>query len=276
VSVALSVRALAKRYGDLQALHDVSFELSSGELIAVVGPNGAGKTTLLSIVAGSTEPSGGSFEVSSGRVGWAPQRVAVYSRLSVRENLELFAHLERVEDPRAAADRMLEQTALAPRADELLAHLSGGNRQRVNVALALIAKPAVLALDEPTAALDPGQRERLWEFIMGLVEGGAAVLYSTHNVSEVRRHARRVLVLDEGELCLDATPAELLAAGGEPPDGDLERALVRFLRGGPGAGDGEVTGAGPGPGSGGEGTGAGPGGGEGTGAGPGGGEGTGG
>ncbi len=231
---ALSVRALAKRYGSLQALHEVSFELAEGELLAVVGPNGAGKTTLLSIIAGSTEPSGGSFECAGGRVGWAPQRPAVYSRLSVRENLELFAHLERLEDPRAAAERMLDQTALAPRADELLANLSGGNRQRVNVALALIARPAVLALDEPTAALDPGQRERLWEFITALVEGGAAVLYSTHNVSEVRRHARRVLVLDEGEMRFDGSPAELMAAGGEPPDGELERALVRFLQDGAG------------------------------------------
>jgi ABC-2 type transport system ATP-binding protein len=230
VSAALSVRALAKRYGPLQALRDVSFDLSNGELLAVVGPNGAGKTTLLSIIAGSTEASAGSFQLSDGRVGWAPQRPALYSRLSVRENLELFAHLERLPDPRAATERMLEQTALATRAEEPVARLSGGNRQRVNVALALIAQPAVLALDEPTAALDPGQRERLWEFILGLVEGGAAVLYSTHNVSEVRRHARRVLVLDEGEVRLDGTPDELMQAGGEPPGGDLERALVRFLQ----------------------------------------------
>jgi len=230
VSAALSVRALAKRYGDLVALHDVSFELDRGELLAVVGPNGAGKTTLLSILAGAVEPSDGGFELSGGRIGWAPQRAAVYLRLSVRENLELFAHLERLEDPREAAAGMLEQTALASRAEEPVGRLSGGNRQRVNVALALIAQPAVLALDEPTAALDPGQRERLWEFIEGLVEGGAAVLYSTHNIGEVSRHARRVLVLDEGEARLDGSPAELMQAGGEPPDGDLERALVRFLQ----------------------------------------------
>ncbi len=252
MSTALSVRGLAKRYGGLQALDGVSFDLHGGELLAVVGPNGAGKTTLLSIIAGSTEPSEGTFECAGGRVGWAPQRPAVYSRLSVRENLELFARLERVPDPRAATERMLEQTALAPRADDLLIHLSGGNRQRVNVALALIAEPAVLALDEPTAALDPGQRERLWEFILGLVDGGAAVLYSTHNVSEVRRHARRVLVLDEGRARLDGSPAELLRAGGEPPDGDLEHALVRFLQdGSQAAGSGDAGSEPPGSGGGG-------------------------
>jgi ABC-2 type transport system ATP-binding protein len=230
---AVDCSGLGKEFGKgdtcVRALRGVNLVVEPGQMTLLVGPSGCGKTTLLSIIAGSTEPNGGTFECVGGRVGWAPQRPAVYSRLSVRENLELFARLERVPDPRAATERMLEQTALVPRADDLLIHLSGGNRQRVNVALALIAQPAVLALDEPTAALDPGQRERLWEFILGLAEGGAAVLYSTHNVSEVRRHARRVLVLDQGRVRLDGSPAELLRAGGEPPDGDLERALVQFL-----------------------------------------------
>jgi ABC-2 type transport system ATP-binding protein len=229
VSAALSVRALAKHYGELQALRDISFELADGELLAVVGPNGAGKTTLLSIVAGSQRQSSGSVQLQDGSVGWAPQRSAVYSKLSVQENLELFARLERLADPRAAVARMLEQTGLAERAADPVANLSGGNRQRVNVALALIAEPPVLALDEPTAALDPGQRERLWDFIEGLVAEGTAVLYSTHNVSEVGRHADRVLVLSEGRLVFEGTPGALCEAAGELPGSDLEHALVRFL-----------------------------------------------
>ena len=107
-----------------------------------------------------------------------PQQPALYSKLSVAENLELFARLERVADPRAAVDRMLEQTGLPSAPMSRVARLSGGNRQRVNVALGLISEPAVLALDEPSAALDPGQRERLWEFIEGARRG---------------RHQRRVL-----------------------------------------------------------------------------------
>jgi ABC-2 type transport system ATP-binding protein len=229
VSTALSVRALAKSYGELQALRAISFELSAGELLAVVGPNGAGKTTLLSIIAGSQRQSSGSVEVRAGSVGWAPQRAAVYSKLSVAENLELFARLEGLADPRAAVARMLAQTGLAGRAREPVANLSGGNRQRVNVALALIAEPPVLALDEPTASLDPGQRQRLWDFIESLVAGGTAVVYSTHNVSEAGRHADRVLVLSEGRLLFDGTPAALCEAAGEPADADLERSLVRFL-----------------------------------------------
>ncbi len=229
MSAVLSVSSLGKRYGDLQALADVGFEVCAGELVAVVGPNGAGKTTLLSIIAGIQPPSSGSVSRSPREVGWAPQQPALYSKLSVAENLELFAHLERVSDPRAAVARMLDQTGLTARAGEAVGRLSGGNRQRVNVALGLIADPPVLALDEPTASLDPGQRERLWQFIATLARAGTAVLFSTHNVSEAQRHADRVLVLADGRLLFDGPPRSLLLEAGEDERGDLERALVRFL-----------------------------------------------
>jgi ABC-2 type transport system ATP-binding protein len=225
----LEVRGLAKRYGRVQALRDVSFDLGGGELVAVVGPNGAGKTTLLSIIAGVQGADSGSVSRGSHEVGWAPQQAALYSRLTVSENLALFARLEGVGDPRSAVDRMLEQTGLRERASELAGRLSGGNRQRVNVALGLIGAPPVLALDEPSASLDPGQRERLWRFIAALARNGTSVIFSTHNVAEAQRHADRVLVLFEGTLCFDGPPAGLLEAGGEARGGDLERALVGYL-----------------------------------------------
>ena len=230
MSALLRVEALAKRYGKLEALHDVSFELAAGELVAIVGPNGAGKTTLLSIIAGGQAPSEGSVSPSALRIGWAPQQPALYSKLSVEENLRLFARLERVGDVEGAVARMLAQTGLKARAGEPLARLSGGNRQRVNVALGLIADPPVLALDEPSAALDPAQRERLWHFIAALVSAGTAVLFSTHNVSEAQRYATRVLVLAGGRLLFDGTPAALLRASRASGEGeDLERALVQFV-----------------------------------------------
>jgi ABC-2 type transport system ATP-binding protein len=230
VSDALSVSGVAKRYGALHALEDVSFAARAGEVVAVIGPNGAGKTTLLSIIAGVQRASEGTVDPGPDAVGWAPQQPAVYSRLSVRENLELFAHLERVADPRATVARMLDQTGLHARAQDRVSTLSGGNRQRVNVALGLLGEPRVLALDEPSAALDPAQRERLWEFVGALAAEGTTVLFSTHNVGEVERHADRVIVLAGGRLLLDGPPADLLAAAGEPAGGDLEHALVRFLR----------------------------------------------
>jgi ABC-type multidrug transport system ATPase subunit len=147
----------------------------------------------------------------------------------VLENLELFARLEKVEDPRAAVERMLEQTGLRERSREPVGRLSGGNRQRVNVAVALIADPPVLALDEPTASLDPAQRERMWAFVTALAERGRTVVFSTHNVAEAQRHATRVLVLAEGRMLFDGPPRELLAVQGQTDSGDLERALVGFL-----------------------------------------------
>jgi ABC-2 type transport system ATP-binding protein len=107
--------------------------------------------------------------------------------------------------------------------------LSGGNRQRVNVAVALIARPSVLALDEPSASLDPAQRERLWEFLGAMAAEGTTVIFSTHNAAEAQRHADRALVLDEGRLLFDGTPRELIERAGPGAEGDLELALVAFL-----------------------------------------------
>jgi ABC-2 type transport system ATP-binding protein len=229
VSTALEVSSLSRRYGELEALADVSFSIAPGEIVAVLGPNGAGKTTLLSILAGVQPSSSGSVSRQAREVGWAPQQTALYAKLSVAENLELFARLEKVPDVSGAVTRMLEQTGLQTRAQEPVGRLSGGNRQRVNVALGLIADPPVLALDEPSASLDPGQRERLWEFISTLAREGTAVLFSSHDVSEAQRHAGRVLVLAEGRLLFDGTPQQLLAQGESDDEADLERALVRFL-----------------------------------------------
>ena len=224
----LAARSLTKRYGARAALSGVSFELATGELVGIAGPNGAGKTTLLSIMAGALEPDEGELSLAHASVGWVPQQPALYSKLSVAENLRLFARLEKVADPDAVVARMLALTGLADRAGEEVARLSGGNRQRVNIAIGLVAEPAVLLLDEPSASLDPRQRERLWEFISELAQAGTTVVFSTHNVAEVERYATRVLLMADGELLFTGTPAELeRAVGGDPRD--FEAAVVRFL-----------------------------------------------
>jgi ABC-2 type transport system ATP-binding protein len=226
----LAVRSLSKRFGTRSALEDISFELYPGELVALIGPNGAGKTTLLSILAGVLKPTAGEVTRPSREIGWVPQQPALYSKLSVAENLRLFARLEKLTEPEAAVARMLEQTGLEDRADEEVGRLSGGNQQRVNIAIGLLCEPAALLLDEPSASLDPRQRERLWEFIGSLAHRGTAVFFSTHNVAEAERYAERVLVLVDGELLFTGTPGELERAVGGDPRGDFETAFVRFLR----------------------------------------------
>jgi len=225
---ALAATGLTKRYGERTALRDVSFEAAAGELVAIIGPNGAGKTTLLSILAGIQRPDAGSVTRPPQEIGWVPQQPALYTKLSVAENLRLFARLERVHDPEAAVARMLEQTGLAERADDEVGRLSGGNRQRVNVAIGLLAEPPVLLLDEPSSSLDPRQRARLWEFIGELAGRGTAIVFSTHDVQEAERYAARVLVLADGELLFSGTARDLAATVGDS-DGDFETAFVRFL-----------------------------------------------
>src|SRR4051794_29975369 len=225
----LRAEAVSKSYGARRALAGVSFDADAGERLAVIGPNGAGKTTLLQILAGSLAPSGGRVDAPPS-VGWVPQQAAVYSKLSVAENLRLFARLEKVADVEATVERMLDQTGLRDRARDETGSLSGGNRQRVNVAIGLLSEPSVLLLDEPTSSLDPRQRERLWAFVSGLAEAGTAVVYATHNVAEAERFADRVLVLADGELLFSGSPRELeRTVGGDAVTPDFESAFVRFL-----------------------------------------------
>ena len=226
----LRADSLTKAYGDRRALQDVSFTAAPGELIAIIGPNGAGKTTLLQILAGALEPTAGSVSLDRREVGWVPQQPAIYSKLSVRENLRLFARLERADDVDATVDRMLDQTDLRERAGDAVGTLSGGNQQRVNIAVGLLGDPAVLLLDEPSSSLDPRQRERLWEFVATLARTGTTVVYSTHNVAEAERYADRLLVLADGVLLFTGTPAALEQATGEHEAIDFEGAFVRFLR----------------------------------------------
>jgi ABC-2 type transport system ATP-binding protein len=235
--------SISKRYGTRDALRAVSFEVAAGERVAIIGPNGAGKTTLLQILAGALAPTSGTVSLRPEEAGWVPQQPALYSKLSVAENLRLFARLERAKpgqrrhgrrrwwsdgrlgggpgthsDVDRTVARMLEQTALADRAGDEVSRLSGGNRQRVNIAIGLLGRPEVLLLDEPSASLDPRQRERLWAF---LGELGTTVVFSTHDVGEAERYADRLLVLADGELLFTGTPA---AAP------DFQTAFVAFLR----------------------------------------------
>ena len=239
--IVIEARELSKRFGDREALRGVGFSARGGELLAVIGPNGAGKTTLLSILAGIQPPDGGSVSRPAAEIGWIPQQAALYRRLTVEDNLRLFAHLEGVDDVEATVTEMLERSGLADRRGDQVGTLSGGTQQRVNIAIGLLARPAVLLLDEPTSGLDPRQRERLWDFVLELAEAGTTVIFSTHNIAEAERYGERLLVLADGERLFDGTPVELhRAEGGGAPNADdaragtrerdFEQAFVAFLR----------------------------------------------
>jgi ABC-2 type transport system ATP-binding protein len=200
LTVLLAARGVTRRFGDHVALHPTDLEVQVGDAVALVGPNGAGKSTLLALLAGSLPPSGGSVARAPGTtVGWAPQRAGHYGRLTPRENLELFAQLAGEPDAPARATALLD--ALGLRDDTRPSGvLSVGQRQRLNLALALLGDPDLLLADEPTAALDEQARERFWELAAARRAAGGAVVFATQAGDEPTRHATRVIALEEGHL----------------------------------------------------------------------------
>jgi ABC-2 type transport system ATP-binding protein len=164
-----------------------------------------------------------------------PQQAALYRRLTVEENLLLFARLEGHEDPHGSAGEMLELTGLRERRGEIVARLSGGNQQRINIAIGLLSRPAVLLLDEPSVGLDPRQRSRLWEFVSALAARGTTVIFSTHDIQEAERYGGRLLVLADGEALFDGSPDALREAvrseaTAAAADRDFEIAFVAYLQ----------------------------------------------
>jgi ABC-2 type transport system ATP-binding protein len=195
----LAAHGVARRYGGHAALHPTDLAVGTGEAVALVGPNGAGKSTLLAILAGALEPSEGRVERAAGvRAGWMPQRPAHYGRLSPRQNLDLFARLEGAGDP----EELLARLEL-PADDRPAATLSVGNRQRLDLAISLLPDPHVLLLDEPTAALDPRQRRRLWETARSVRDAGGAVVLVTQNLEDLEHVADRVAALLDGRVVFD-------------------------------------------------------------------------
>jgi ABC-2 type transport system ATP-binding protein len=196
----------------------MTLDVRGGEILALIGPNGAGKSTLLSILAGALDPDEGDVVAPepAPRVGWVPQRPAQYARLTARENLELFARLEEVPEPRESAQELLRLVEL-PDDGRYTTQLSAGNQQRLNLAIALLGHPDVLLLDEPTASLDPRQRRRFWEVGLEVRGRGGGVVFATQNLEELERFADRVAVLLDGRLVWEGTRS----AYADEPEADV-------------------------------------------------------
>jgi ABC-2 type transport system ATP-binding protein len=228
-SPAIETEGLRKRYGDVVALAGIDLRVDAGIVFGLLGPNGAGKTTAVRILTTLLPPDGGTARVAGldvvrdaarlrERVGLAGQYAAVDENLTGFENLELVGrlyHLPRRE-ARARARDLLAEFDLTDASGRLVRTYSGGMRRRLDVAAALVARPPVLFLDEPTTGLDPRSRLALWDTIERLVSGGATVLLTTQYLDEADRLAQRIAVIDRGAVIAEGTPAELKATvGGE-------------------------------------------------------------
>lgn len=223
----LSVSDIVKTYGDLKAVEGVSFEVQAGEIYGLLGPNGAGKTTSISVISGLIRANSGIVEVdgqpfwkdpvrAKGLMGVVPQEIALYEDLSGRENLLFWGRLAGMSKAAShrRADELLEALSLESRGGDLVKQYSGGMKRRINMGCALMHKPRLLLLDEPTVGIDPQARTNILDFVEKLAADGTAVLYTTHYLEEAERFCNRVGIIDHGKVLAEGTLPELQQLAG--------------------------------------------------------------
>ena len=222
--VVLAVRALRKRYGELEAVKGVSFQIHEGETYGLLGPNGAGKTTTISMVcglltrdAGEVTLDGQAIDVGAvaakAGIGYVPQELAIYPDLTARENLEFFGRLYDLGGAqlKARTSEVLELIGLTERAKDRTSTFSGGMQRRLNIGIGLLHQPRLLLLDEPTVGVDPQSRNAILESVAELGRQGMAILYTTHYMEEAERLCTRIGIIDGGEIRAEGTQKELVA-----------------------------------------------------------------
>ncbi len=223
--VVISIRELTKRYGELVAVDGISFTVRRGEVFGILGPNGAGKTTTLEMVEGLSRPDGGTVVVDGlpvwpdpkavkARIGVQLQATALFDYLRLREIIHLFGSCYGVRRTPGEIDALLERVGLLEKRDSFADQLSGGQAQRLSIALALVNDPVVTFLDEPTTGLDPRARRALWDVIRAINAAGTTVVLTTHYMEEAERLCARVAVMDHGHVMALDTPRALVHALG--------------------------------------------------------------
>jgi ABC-2 type transport system ATP-binding protein len=220
----VEARNLVKRFGKLEAVKGISFSIGKGEIFGLLGPNGAGKSTTIHMLSGYLEPDEGDAFIGGHSVtreprtvkrliGVVPQEIALYRDLTAQENLDFFASLYGMpaRERRERAAQVLQFVGLYERRKEPVKNFSGGMQRRLNIAIALMHRPAFLLLDEPTIGVDPQSREHIFESIERLAAEGTTILYTTHYMEEAERLCRRIAIMDEGHIIAMGTLEELLA-----------------------------------------------------------------
>ncbi len=235
-SLAIETHGLTRQFGDLLAVRDLHLSVHSGEIFGFLGPNGAGKTTTIRMLCGLLVPSGGTARVADvdvaadpetvkQRVGYMPQRFSLYGDLTAAENLDFFAGIYRLSraERRERVPAVLQRVGLWERRDALTDHLSGGLKQRLSLACALVHAPSILFLDEPTAGADPPSRQRMWDLLYDAAGEGRTILVTTHYVEEAERcqtvgfmHQGGLMGQGSPEACKASFTEELLEVDAEP------------------------------------------------------------
>ncbi|MES0360579.1 MAG: ABC transporter ATP-binding protein [Anaerolineales bacterium] len=217
---SIHIQDLHKQFGKVQALKGVSLAVDSGQIFGLLGPNGAGKTTLIRLLIGATKPTSGDLSVLSlnpgkqkralrQQIGYMPQSPALYEDLSPTDNIRFFGRAHQTGNLSKRVDEVLEFVGLSKRAHDPVYKFSGGMKQRVSLACALVHQPKMLFLDEPTSGIDPKLRESFWEHFRELTAEGVTIIVSTHQMDEAL-YCDKLAILHEGVLLADDTPHKLL------------------------------------------------------------------
>ncbi|MCI0686924.1 MAG: ABC transporter ATP-binding protein [Sporichthyaceae bacterium] len=244
------VENLCKRYGDVQAVDDLSFTVGSGEFFGILGPNGAGKTTTLEIVEGLRDADSGTVSLLGespwprkpallNRIGVQLQASSFFELMTAREQIHTFAQMYGV--PNSRADAMLETVGLVDKADTRAEQLSGGQAQRLSIACALVHDPEVVFLDEPTSGLDPQARRNLWDVLRAINDEGRTVVLTTHYLDEAEVLCDRVAIVDHGRLLELGSPAELVRGLDSPVHIGIESGVLTAADAAALADDAEVS-----------------------------------
>ena len=227
---AVEVAAVTKRFGDLKALDAINLRVRQGEIYGLLGPNGAGKTTLIRSIVGLIAPDSGTVTVLGRRlpdldvlrqIGYMTQQAALYPAISVEENVRFFADINGAED---GVREVLELVQLYERRGSVVATLSGGMRQRCSLACALVHRPELLLLDEPTVGVDPQLRVQFWEDFRRMAAAGTTIVVSSHVMDEAER-CQRLGLIQFGRLLAEGTPSEIRAQAGKQ---NLEDAFLEL------------------------------------------------
>jgi ABC-2 type transport system ATP-binding protein len=236
---SISIKNLTFKYGHLKVINDISLEIPRNISFGLLGSNGAGKTTLIRLMVGLLKPVNGNIvrlgktpsTANAGSIGYMPQLPSLYNELSVRQNIDFFARIYGLRDRLKRfqrVDEVIKLVDLWPKRTVSVTQLSGGMRQRVSLACAIVHQPSMLFLDEPTVGLDPELRVPFWEYFENLTKSGTTLIISSHTMDDAT-HCQKLSFMREGKIIALGSPSELRAATGKL-DANLEDAFLYFIR----------------------------------------------
>ena len=233
--IAIQVENLDKRFDDIHAVDNISFNVQQGEIFSLLGPNGAGKSTTISMISGLLSPDEGDASIlghsitqngadAKACIGIVPQEIALYEDLTARENMEFWGKMYglRGQELRQRVDEVLQMIGLTERQKDRIEKYSGGMKRRVNIGVALLHKPAVIIMDEPTVGIDPQSRRHILDGVKELQAEGATILYTTHYMEEAQELSDHIAIMDNGQIMASGTHDELVRLIGRQDQIDLQ------------------------------------------------------